>query len=143
MFSKTLVAGLALAMAFAGSASAAQCKFEGDAAAGKTAANACKGCHLFDAGKPSRPTGPNLSAIYGSKAGTVADFKKYSDAMQAAAGKGLTWDDANLAAYIADPKAFLASVNGSDMKHGMMFQLKDEAKVAKVVAYLKALKDCK
>lgn len=142
MFSKSLVAGLALAMAFAGSAFASECKFEGDAAAGKTAANACKGCHLFDAGKPSRPTGPNLSGVYGTKAGTVADFTKYSDAMKAASAK-VTWDDKSLDAYIADPKAFLASVNGQDLKHAMIFQEKNDDKRKNVVAYLKALKDCK
>lgn len=142
MFPKSLIAGLAFAMAFTGSALANDCKFEGDAAAGKTAANACKGCHVFEPGKPSRPTGPNLSGVYGSQAGTVADFTKYSEGMKAASPK-VTWTDENLSAYIADPKAFLTSVNGQELKHAMIFQEKNEGKRKNVIAYLKALKDCK
>lgn len=140
MRSKFLMAGLAV-MLMAGPALAGECKFEGDAKAGKSAANACKGCHVFDAGKPSRPTGPNIAGVFGSPAGATADFAKYSDAMKAASGK-VTWDEASLDAYIGDPSAFLEKVNGEKLKHGMLFALKSDKKRAQVIAYLKALKDC-
>ncbi len=139
---KSILAGLTLAVAFTGSAVAAECNFTGDAAEGLKVSNQCKSCHIFEAGKPSRPTGPNLAAVAGAKAGST-DYAKYSEGMKAAAGKGLVWDEAKIAAYVQDPKAFLTSVNGSEMKHGMFFQLKDAAKAKQVAAYLGALAKCK
>lgn len=142
MFVKTVVTGAILAAAMGGSALAADCKLSADGERGKAAASACKGCHELEPGKPSRPTGPNLATVYGSKAGSVADFAKYSEGIKAAAEK-LTWDDASLMAYIADPKSFLASVNGKEMKHGMFFALKDEAKRKDIVVFLKEVAACK
>lgn len=142
MFIKTVVTGAVLAVVMAGSAQAAECKLSADGERGKSAASACKGCHELEAGKPSRATGPNLSTVYGSKAGSVGDFTKYSEAIQAASAK-LTWDDASLMSYIADPKSFLASVNGKEMKHGMFFALKDEAKRKDIVVFLKEMAACK
>lgn len=141
MFIKSLVTGTVLAVGLAVGAQAADCKLSADAERGKAVTSACKGCHELDIGKPSRPTGPNLTGVYGSKAGSVADFTKYSEAMQAASTK-LTWDEASLMSYVADPKAFLASINGKELKHGMFFSLKDEAKRKDVVTYLKEIKAC-
>lgn len=141
MFVKSVVTGAVLAVILAGAAQAAECKLSADGERGKAAASACKGCHELEVGKPSRPTGPNLTGVYGSKAGSVADFTKYSEAMQAAGAK-LTWDEPSVMSYVADPKAFLASVNGKEMKHGMFFALKDEAKRKDIVAFLKETKAC-
>lgn len=136
---KSILAGVTVAVAFAGSAFAADCKLEGDALAGKTVAGQCKSCHELAAGKPSRPTGPSLHDAVGRKAGAAADYTKYSDAMKAANAKGLVWDEAKVAEYVQDPKAFLTKTNGAEQKHGMFFQLKDAAKAKQVAAYLKAI----
>lgn len=99
---------------------------EGDAAAGEKVYNKCKACHALEAG--TNKVGPSLAGIVGRTAGTVDGFK-YSDAM---AGSGITWDDANLDAYLADPKGFMPG-------NKMTFPgLKKEEDRANVIAFLKA-----
>ncbi len=142
MFLKSMIAGTAVALAFASGAWAAECNLSDQGKAGQKAAAACKGCHELQPGKPSRPTGPNLATVYGSKAAGVADYKKYSEAMKMA-GEKLTWDEDSLMSYVADPKSFLASVNGSEMKHGMFFSLKDEGKRKDIAVFLKEVAACK
>ena len=73
---------------------------DGDAAAGKKVFNKCKACHDVE-GK--NKVGPHLDGVIGRASGAVEDFK-YSDAMKAA---GKTWDEATLAEYLKDPKAFI------------------------------------
>lgn len=140
MFFRSLVAGVAVAVIAGGSAFAAECSLPADAQAGKTVSNQCKSCHEFAADKPSRPTAPNIHDIYDSQAGGRKDFTKYSEGMQGAAAKGVIWNDANIVEYLNDPKAFLAKVNGKDVKHAMFFALKDEQKRKDVAAFLKAIK---
>lgn len=142
MFAKSVIAGALLGAVMAGSAQAAECKLSAEGERGKAAASACKGCHELEPGKPSRATGPNIAGVFGTKAGSVADYTKYSEAMKAAQEK-LTWDEASLMAYVADPKSFLASVNGKEMKHGMFFSLKPEDKRKDIVAFLKETAACK
>lgn len=142
MFLRSIVAGSVLAFALASGAVAADCKLSPQGETGKAAASACKGCHELDPGKPSRPTGPNLSGVFGSKAASVADFSKYSEGLKAASEK-LTWDEAAISEYVADPKSFLAKVNGKEMKHGMFFSLKDEGKRKDIAVFLKEVKACK
>ncbi len=93
-----------------------------------TAFNACKACHKVEAGKHG--VGPSLSGVFGKKAGAVEGFK-YSDAHKAS---GLTWDEATLAKYLADPKA---TIPGNKMAFP---GLKKPEDVAAVVAYLKTVK---
>jgi len=145
MLLKSMLAGAAAVVLLAGTAMA-ECTLPPEAAAGKTVSNQCKSCHVFEADKPSRPTGPNLHDVAGAKAGAREDFTKYSTGIQAATAKGLTWTDENLMEYLADPKAFLVKFTGdANVKHGMFFQLKDEQKRKDVINYLKAIKgkaDC-
>jgi cytochrome c len=141
MLLKSMMAAFAIAVVAAGTAAAAECTLPADAQAGKTVSNQCKACHVFEADKPSRPTGPNIHDVFGRKAGTRADFTKYSEGMQAASGKGLVWTDDKIFEYLADPHAFLAKVNGAEMKHAMFFQLKDDQKRKDIIAFLKAIKD--
>jgi cytochrome c len=103
----------------------------------------CKACHVLEPGKPSRPTGPNLVGVPGQKAMHSADFKGYSEAMKAAQAKGLTWTDDNLMGYLADPKAFLATFDGQELKNAMIFQLKDDAKRKAAIDGLKTIAACK
>lgn len=135
MLLKSILAGAAAAVLFAGPA-LAECKVS-------SALSACKGCHVFEADKPSRPTGPNLADVYGRAAGTRSDFTKWSEAMTAAKATNLVWSEDNLKEYLEDPKGFFTKVNGSEKKHGMFFNLKDEGKRKDAIKALKELKECK
>jgi len=100
---------------------------EGDAEAGESLFNRCKSCHMIvsDAGEEivkGGKTGPNLYGVIGRQAG-VADFR-YGDDLVAAGEAGLVWDEANLAAYTADPRAFLREYLGDNSaKSRMAFKL--------------------
>jgi cytochrome c len=97
-----------------------------DAARGKAVFQTCAACHSE---KPDA-IGPSLRGVYGRKSAALADFR-YSTAMTRA---GLTWDDANLKAYIKDPQA---KVKGNRMPFG---GLNSDADIDDVIAYLKDYK---
>ncbi|OAN52735.1 cytochrome C [Paramagnetospirillum marisnigri] len=90
---------------------------------------ACKACHKLEAG--ANGVGPSLFGVYGSKAGTAAAGFKYSPAMT---GWGKSWDDANLAAYLADPKG---SIPGNKM---IFVGVKNPDEITALVAFIKTLK---
>jgi cytochrome c len=94
-----------------------------DAAHGKVVFQTCAACHTD---KPDA-IGPSLRGVYGRKSAALPDFR-YSNAMTRA---NLTWDDANLKAYIKDPQA---KVKGNRMPFG---GLSSDADVDDVIAYLK------
>jgi cytochrome c len=122
---KTKIATAAVLAAFALSAPASA----QDAAAGKDVFKKCATCHVATEAK--NRVGPHLVGIVGRKAGSVEGFK-YSEAMAAKGTEGLIWDEANIAAYMKDPKGFVP-------KNRMAFPgLKDEADIANLIAYLKA-----
>ena len=100
----------------------------GDPAAGQTVfAARCAACHST---KPDdNKIGPSLAGIVGSKSGTVPGFN-FSIAMKEA---NLTWDDANLDKYLANPNGF---VHGTKM----FVNLPSETDRENVVAYLNTLK---
>jgi cytochrome c len=97
-----------------------------DAAHGKVVFQTCAACHTD---KPDA-IGPSLRGVYGRKSAALPDFR-YSNAMMRA---NLTWDDANLKAYIQDPQA---KVKGNRMPFG---GLGSDADVDDVIAYLKDYK---
>ncbi len=99
-----------------------------DAAAGEKVFAKCKACHVADEDK--NKIGPSLMGVIGRTAGTHAGFK-YSKAMVDAGTGGLVWDDANLTAYLHDPKAL---VKGTKMAFA---GLKKDDEIANVIAYLK------
>jgi cytochrome c len=96
-----------------------------DANHGKELYQTCVACHSE---KPDA-IGPNLKGVVGRKAAALEDFR-YSAPMRRA---NLTWDEANLRAYIGDPQA---TVKGNRMPFG---GLRNPADVEDVVAYLKTL----
>ena len=49
-------------------------------------------------------TGPSLAGLFGRKAGTAEDFRRYSDALKSA---DLVWDEETLDAWLANPKALV------------------------------------
>lgn len=97
-----------------------------DAEHGKALFQACIACHTE---KPDA-IGPSLKGVFGRKSAALEDYR-YSNAMKRA---DLTWDEANLREYIANPQA---KVKGNRMPYGGLNNPND---VDDVVAYLKTLK---
>lgn len=102
---------------------------DGDAAAGKIVYKKCMACHSVVDKK--NKVGPYQDDIVGRKAGSAEGFK-YSEAMLAKGAEGLVWDEANIAAYMKDPKGFIP---GNKMAFA---GLKDDTEIANLIAYLKA-----
>ena len=112
---------LAVHMAVAGNEAAAA-----DAVHGRELYRACIACHS----ERSDALGPSLKGVVGRKSAALEDFR-YSNPMKRA---NLTWDDANLSSYLADPQA---KVPGNRMPYGGLASPKD---IDDVIAYLKTLK---
>jgi cytochrome c len=115
--------GAAAAVALAVAATAAPAA---DPAHGKVVFQTCAACHTD---KPDA-IGPSLRGVYGRKSAALPDFR-YSNAMMRA---NLTWDDANLKAYIKNPQG---KVKGNRMPFG---GLGSDTDVDDVVAFLKDYK---
>jgi len=98
---------------------------QGDPENGEKVFNKCKTCHVADEEK--NKIGPTLMGIFGRQAGSVEGFK-YSDAMKES---GITWDEATIDEYIANPKKIVP-------KGKMAFAgLTKEQDRADLIAYLK------
>ena len=119
-------AAIGAAAAIVLAAAAATPALAADAAHGKVVFQTCAACH---SDKPDA-IGPSLRGVYGRKSAALPDFR-YSNAMMRA---NLTWDDANLKAYIKDPQA---KVKGNRMPFG---GLSSDADVDDVIAFLKDYK---
>jgi cytochrome c len=92
--------------------------------------NHCRTCHSVKEG--DNRLGPTMHGIIGRKAGTVPDYAAYSGAMK---GAGITWDEASLDKFIADPEAVVRNNNMKPYK-GI-----PDAKVRKqIVDYLASLR---
>ena len=107
-----------------------------DVNAGAAVFNKCKSCHVAD--KPKNRVGPSLHGVFGRKAGTFDGFN-YSKDMSAAGSKGLVWDDATIAKFVADPRGFLGSQVGKGRASTKMAfaGLKKEKDIEDLIAYLK------
>ena len=101
--------------------------FAGDIEAGEKDFKKCKACHMvvsadgeeiYKGGK----TGPNLYGVIGRVAGSD-DGYKYGDGLKDAAEAGFVWTEDAIAAYVADPKAWLSD-NGYTAQSKMSFKLK-------------------
>jgi cytochrome c len=109
-------------------ASLAAPAFAGDPAAGEDAFKKCKACHSIigadgtEIQKGGR-TGPNLYGIVGRGVAADPDFS-YGDSLAALGATGAVWDEASLAAYVADPSAYLKTALADDAaKSKMSFKL--------------------
>jgi cytochrome c len=91
---------LAALAAWAGSAAVV---LAADVAEGEKIFNQkCKVCHQI--GETAKNfVGPELNGLIGRKTGSAPDYN-YSDANK---NSGLTWDEANLKEYLADPKKMI------------------------------------
>jgi len=87
----------------------------------------CGLCHDVAAGK--NRVGPSLSGVVGRKAGGVDGFH-YSDGNK---NSGLTWDQATLDKYLADPRG---TVPGTTMTYA---GVKNEEQRKDIIAYLATL----
>ncbi|MGC6401385.1 c-type cytochrome [Sphingomonas sp. FW199] len=93
---------------------------------GQTAFAQCRACHTVNKGG-ANGVGPNLNGVVGRKAASVAGFN-YSPALKKS---GITWTEAKLDAYLANPAA---TVPGTKM----VIRVNDANKRAAIIAYLKA-----
>ncbi len=102
----------------------------GDAVMGKVAAvKQCRVCHSFNKGG-KLVFGPNLFGVYGKAAGSVEGYN-YSKALSES---GLTWTEANLIEFLANPEQF---INGTKANFP---GVKSAKKRADIVAYMRTLK---
>jgi len=96
-----------------------------DPAAGEKAFAVCKACHKVGEGAKNG-LGPTLNGVVGEAAGSVEGYN-YSEAMKTS---GLTWDEANLAGFLKNPKA---KIPGNKMTFA---GVKDDTKLVDIIAYL-------
>jgi cytochrome c len=104
----------------------------GDAAAGQRVFNQCRACHTPEQGGRNG-VGPNLWGVVGRRAASIEGFR-YSANMRTLGEGGLTWTEANLRAYITNPKA--VAPQGSMSYPG----LRNEEQLTNLIAYLNTLK---
>jgi len=90
----------------------------------------CRECHSFL--KDDNRLGPSLYGVVGRKAGTEPGFA-YSQSVKSS---GITWNDATLDKWIADPDALIP---GNDMSPPFP-GVADPAIRKKIIAFLQTLK---
>ncbi|MEM1272509.1 MAG: cytochrome C [Pseudomonadota bacterium] len=119
----------------------------GDPAAGEAAFRQCIACHVVvnDAGETlagrNARTGPNLYALGGRTAGSLAGFR-YSPALGAAAEAGLVWDEATFVGYVQDPTGYLRDVLADPGARGSMaFRVRNSTDALNLYAYLVSLSE--
>ena len=101
-----------------------------DLAKGEAASKKCAACHTFNQGG-ANGIGPNLAGVVGGPVGAHAAGFAYSDVLK---GKGGTWDDATLDAWLTNPKGFAPGTK-------MTFAgIADAQERANIIAYLKTAK---
>jgi cytochrome c len=99
----------------------------GDAARGAQLFRQCAACHSVQPGE--HMTGPSLAHVPNRRAGAAEGFARYSDALKKS---GLTWNDATLDKWLANPQRFVPGTS-------MTFPgIGDSQARQDVIAYLKA-----
>ena len=77
--------------------------------------------------------GPNLYGVVGRRAASRESFTRYSANLKQMGGEGYTWTEANLRAYLANPKAVVPQ--GSMAFPG----LRQEQQITDVIAYIQSV----
>ena len=115
----------------------------GDVAKGENEFKKCKACHSVigadgTAIQKGGKTGPNLFGVIGRPVASVEGFG-YGESLAAVGASGKVWDEAMLAAYIADPTKWLKeTLSDSSAKSKMSFKLAKGGE--DVAAYLASVK---
>jgi cytochrome c len=118
-----MAAALAVGMMVSGGPALAA----GDAAKGKKVFKKCSACHSVKPGK--KRIGPSLFGIVGRKAGKAKGFR-FSSALKKSK---LTWDEATLDKFIANPKKVVKGTR-------MSVRIKSAKQRSDLIAYLKTIK---
>jgi len=106
---------------------------EGDPEAGQRVFNQCRACHIVDASRPSRPTGPNLYNVVGREIASREDYAErpgYSDAFLEKKEEGFTWTKEHLSEYLANPREYIPG--GRMAFNG----LRSDEQINDVIAYI-------
>jgi cytochrome c len=117
------LAAAALALPLIGSGA-----FADNAEAGAKVFNKCKACHSIVAPDGTAvvkggKVGPNLYGVIGRTVGSEEGFK-YSKSILEVNALGTVWDEAELAAYVVDPTAWIKDKSGdAAAKSAMTFKL--------------------
>lgn len=89
--------------------------------------NHCRTCHSFKQG--DNRLGPSVFGIVGAPAGQAAEYRGYSGGLT-----GITWDEATLDRFIADPASASSSTN-------MIYPpVADAGERRRIIEFLKSLK---
>jgi len=104
----------------------------GDAGRGAQVFQACIACHSAVPGE--HLTGPSLGDVWQRKAGAAKGFARYSPALRRA---NVTWDEATLDKWLADPQKFIP---GTTMAFAGLKEPNDREDV---IAYLRAVSEKK
>jgi cytochrome c len=103
-----------------------------DPARGAKVFQQCAACHSVKPGE--HLTGPSLADVWGRKAGTAPEFRRYSEALQRS---GVVWDGKTLDQWLASPARFIPG-------NTMTFDgIKDAGQRQDVIAYLHAVSEGK
>ena len=119
------LSGVAVGPAFAAGDAEA---LAGDAEAGKKVFVKCQVCHSLEKDVPK--VGPSLYGVFGRKAGTLASYPLYTDAMKES---GVVWNEDTIRELVKAPRTY---VKGTRM---IFLGLKDEKEIADMLAYLKSV----
>ena len=100
------------------------------------AESSCKSCHSFS---DKNKMGPGLKGVFGSKAGTHADYKyKFTKYIK---GEPWVWDEEHLRAWLLDSKKAVKTFTGNQKaKTKMAAQHVKGKKADEIIAFLKDLK---
>jgi len=90
----------------------------------------CKACHQIGEGAKNK-SGPQLNGVMGRTFGTVEGFK-YSKSFRAASEEGRVWNDVEMTAFLAKPRAY---IKGTKMSFA---GLKKQADVEALITYLRS-----
>jgi cytochrome c len=91
----------------------------------------CGVCHTVEKGAEIRQ-GPNLGDVFGRKAGTVAEFPTYSEALKKAGADGLVWTEDHLDKWMAGAPNYVPGSN-------MFYSQPDPDKRKLIIDYLKRI----